>query len=388
MKKKNWLFLLSMTLFAFSACSPKSGDLTDDTEDIRDLPKDMATVYFQMNTAALNIHPQARSGQVYDDIKNLRILAFRQNSNQYFYTGDVDKTNISYDGTAFTGNARIPVGTYRFIPIYGLPISANTDLSISNIDYSTPYSDQLMVTQLENGVLPALFLQKEDVSVKDYVLGTDSKQANPKVSLNLTRAVARLDIHFVQGQKNSGEGDYVEKAGAVFGKNTDLSSLTLELENLNPSVRLINGVLITENIKPVKVRLDVDLSKSRTDGTGAKTTYGKNTAGGKAYDYEAIAKEDFINGSAHIYGPFLFPHTDTSSQGSNLTLTLVSTPDEVTKQVYSRTIHIDNVPLSRNRITLVKIYSGGDDIFHTKTDFEIFINKAWEDHTEISGSVE
>lgn len=385
MKKNRFNLLLIVAVLALSACSKENVEPMDGNGNVPVLPEEMATVNFEMNAASFKAVPQSKAGQIYDDVNSLRILAFRQSGNDYLYIGDVKKDEITHNGTAFAGKAQLPVGTYRFIPTYGLPDATNAQLSISELPIKTPYSDALMVSHKENGVLPAIFLQKEDVVVNDYILGTDSKQANQTVALEMTRAIARVDIQFVQGDKTS--GSYVEKAGSVFGTKTDLASLTLNFTGLNPSVQLTNGKLISENITPINTLVKVDLDKARTDGNAAATVYGKAKADGTAYDYEAVAPEDFISGSTHIYGPFLIPFVNEATEGTDLTLTLTSTED-TNGQTYTRTIHVDKVPLSRNKVTLVTIYSGGDDIFHTSTDFEITINKAWEDHKDISGSVE
>lgn len=386
MKKNRFNLLLIVAVLALSACSKDNVEPLEGNGNVPVLPKEMATVNFEMNAASFKAVPQSKAGQIYDDVNSLRILAFRQSGNDYLYIGDVKKDEITHNGTAFAGKAQLPVGTYRFIPAYGLPDATDDQLSISELTFTTPYSDALMVSHKENGVLPAIFLQKEDVVVNDYILGTDSKQANQTVALDMTRAIARVDIQFVQGDKTS--GSYVEKAGSVFGTNTDLDILTLNFTGLNPSIQLTNGKLISENITPINTLFKVDLTKARTDGNAVATVYGKDKADGKAYDYEAVAPEDFIDGSTHIYGPFLIPFANEATEGTDLTLTLTSTKDKENRQVYTRTIHVDKVPLSRNKVTLVTIYSGGDDIFHTSTDFEITINKAWEDHKDISGSVE
>lgn len=388
MKKNKLNYWLAIAAFAVSGCSQNNVGPEEETEFPPILPEETTTIYLQMNAATFKSTPQSRGGQVYDDIDNLRILAFRQNADSYFYIGDVNKSGISYKDSVFTGEAQLPVGTYRFIPAYGISKSIKDNLSISSLSYSTTYSDNLLVSHLENGILPAIFLQNENAAAKDYKLGVNSKETNPKVTLNLSRAVARLDIQFVQGEKKTANSKYTEIAGKVFGENTDLAELTLNFEGLNPSVQLTNGGLVTENVTPVKTLFKVNLNETRTDGNATATIYGQTKADGKNYDYEAITQEDFINGSAHIYGPFLFPYADATTQGCQLTMSLTSTPDKVTGQVYTRTIYIDNVPLSRNKVTLVKVYSGADDIFHTKTAFEIILNKAWDDHQEISGSVE
>lgn len=388
MKNYRWNYLLSMAVLACSACSQNAVEPKGETGHTSLLPKEKATVYFHMNATAFKANPQTRATQDYGNIENLRILAFRQNAAEYLYIGEVDKSGITYEGTSFTGKAQLPVGTYRFIPAYGLPLTSDANLAISTIGIDTPYSDTLTVSHLNNGVLPAIFLQQENVNVKDYVLGIDSKQTNTEVSLNLNRAIARLDIQFVQGQKKDASGNYSEIAGPVFGTNTDLESLTLDFEGLNSMIKLTNGGIMAGNNNPLNTRIKVNLAEARTDGKGSQTIYGKPSSDGKAYDYEAIDQGDFINGSAHIYGPFLFPYQNEETEGCALSMILLSTPDKITKQVYSRTIHIDKVPLCRNKVTLVRIYSGGDDIFHTGTSFEIIINEAWENHVEISGSVE
>lgn len=386
--KKNYSSWLIMVTLTFLACSKDNVAPEGRNGDTPVLPKEKATVYFQMDAAAFKSAPQTKAVQAYDDVAKLRVLAFRQNGDDYLYIGDVDKAGITHNGTAFTGKAQLPIGTYRFIPAYGLPDKTDENVSLSPIDLSTPYSDNLMAGHLENGVLPAIFLQKENVAAKDYVLGMDSEQTPPTVSLSLTRAVARLDIQFVQGVKNNADGKYNEKKGPVFGKNTDLATLNLSLKNLNPSVQLSNGQVVTENITPVKMLYPVDLSAARTNGKGEATIYGQDKSEGIAYDYDHVSEEDFIDGSAHICGPFLFPYTDEANQGCDLTMTLVSTPDKTTGQVYTRPIHINKVPLIRNKVTLIKIFSGEEGIFYTNANFEIVVNEAWDGHTEISGSVE
>ena len=160
MKKNKFNVLLMMAILACSACSQNEVDPIDNTGNAPDLPSEKATVYFKMNTTAFKSAAQTRAGQTYD-AADLRILAFRQNNGNYLYIGDVDKAKINFDGKAFTGSAQLPVGNYKFIPAYGVPETADANVSFSNLDFTTPYSDNLSVDHLENGVLPAIFLQKE-----------------------------------------------------------------------------------------------------------------------------------------------------------------------------------------------------------------------------------
>lgn len=372
---------LAMAAVAFTAC--QKNDVTPANQDGQALPAEKATVQFKMNTAALSSLKSRAIPQAYG-VEDLRILAFRQNDEgKFLYIDDVDKTNITGDANGvFTGTAELPVGVYQFIPAFGLPEPAGTDVTIPQPDKNTNITDALNITHA-TGVLPAIFLQEKGTTPTPYTLAVNNTPA--QVSLNLKRAVARVDVMFVRGHK---EGDtYVEDPSdnSVFGTTTDLDSMGIALTDINPTVKIMDGALVTgTRIAPT---FTINLQEALTKGTAnGNSTLG--TEGGDN-DFENIKPESIVNGGAHIYGSFVFPYESVAEgetpETTTLSITVKSTYDEETKQNIRRTITVPNVKLIRNQVTLVKVFVPGEDLFHTNTTFSVTINKAWEYNNESWG---
>ena len=53
--------------------------------------------------------------------------------------------------------------------------------------------------------------------------------------------------------------------------------------------------------------------------------------------------------------------------------------------MYERSIDIENVPLSRNKVTMVKLYVLRGDFFNTEVAFEIGVKEAWEGSHIVDG---
>lgn len=382
MKNLKVNLFMAMAAVALTAC--QKDDVTTITQDGNTLPTEMATVRFNMKADALKAPGTRAISQAYG-IDDLRILAFRQNEeNNFLYIDDVATDSIKADGKGnFTGTAVLPVGKYQFIPAFGLPDASSTDVTIPVPVTTTNITEAMNITH-KTGVLPAIFLQEKEKTSDTYTLGVNN--ATPNVSLNLKRAVARLDIMFVRGHK---EGDtYVEDPNdiSVFGENTDLDSLGISFAQINPSVQLIDGSVVSGATR-IDPSFEIDLTKAMTKGTSDdNSTLGKADGNN---DFEKILPEYIVKGGAHIYGPFVFPY-ETAAEGATpetttITITAKSTYDEATKQYIRRTITVPNVKLVRNQVTLVKIFVPGEDLFHTKTTVAVTINTDWTYNNESWG---
>lgn len=384
MKNLKINLFLAMAAVALSAC--QKDDVAPAAQDGNALPTEMATVKFNMKADALKTPGTRAISQAYG-IDDLRILAFRQSDeNNFLYIADVDKAKINADGNGnFTGEAELPVGVYQFIPAFGLPAAGGTDVTIPVPVTTTNITEAMNITH-NTGVLPAIFLQEKGKTPDTYILGV--KNETPNVSLNLKRAVARLDIMFVRGHKDEATGKYVEDPNdtSVFGETTGLDSLGISFTGINPTVQLMDGALVSGATR-INPDFDITLPDAMTEGTAAEnSTLG--TEGGEN-DFENIKPESIVNGGAHIYGPFVFPY-ETAAEGidpemTTISITAKSTYDEATKQYIRRTITVPNVKLVRNQVTLVKIFVPGDDLFHTNTTFAVTINTDWDYNNESWG---
>lgn len=379
MKNMKINLFLAMAAVALTAC--QKDDVTSINQDGQVLPTEKATVRFQMNTAAL-ISPKTRTISQNYGKDNLRILAFRQNDEgKFLYIDDVDKTNIQDENNGtFTGTAELPVGVYQFIPAFGLPDPTGTDVTIPQPVKTTNITDVLNITH-STGDLPAIFLQEKGTTPNSYSLAVNNTPA--QVSLSLKRAVARVDVMFVRGHK---DGDnYVEDPSdkSVFGALT-LDSMGIALTDINNTVQLMDGGLVSGT--KISPSFKINLPDALTLGT-AEVNSTLGTDGGDN-DFENIKPGDIVKGGAHIYGSFVFPYesvTEGIPEMTTLNIKVKSSYDEETKQNIRRTITVPNVKLIRNQVTLVKIFVPGEDLFHSKTTFNVTINKAWGYNNESWG---
>lgn len=326
----------------------------------------LATIRFETSTSGLNARSLNRNAIVPSyTVDDLRILAFRQDEadNAFKYIGDVKKDEIVLNGSTFSGNAQLPVGTYKFIPLYGV----NAEVGMSVLDKAVEYSDNLTLTHDPAKVLPAIFLQHPDVVEKVYTLGVDSKTSNEIVKMALKRAVARLDVQFVRASKV--DEVYKEEGGDLVLGGAQLAAMNVTLNGITSNVNMTKGAVNTESVDHTYA---IPVASALTMGNADATKFG-----GEGYDYDAVDEGDFIRGSVHVQGPYVFPFAD-DTKSTTLSIEVTSGKDATTGQVYHRTIAINGVKLLRNQVTLVKIYVPGDDLFHTNVGFEVTIQKAWD----------
>lgn len=365
MNKMKMNLFLAMAVMGLSACTT-----TDNLESMQpgdNLSAGMATVHFEARTSGLNVTTFGRNSITTNyTVDDLRILAFRQDNadNAFKYIGDVKKDEITMVGDKFTGKAQLPVGTYKFIPMYGL----NDQVQVPALSNTVAYGDDLALTHAPANTLPAIFLQNADVTVKEYTLGVTDTERNATVQLALKRAIARLDVQFVRADK---AGDvYTEKAGETVLGPANLASMKITMNGITSKASMTKGVVTSDVID---YTYTVPVASALTEGTAVATQFG-----GEGYNFDAVAEGDFIDGSVHVQGPYVFPYAD-NTQSATLAIELTSGKDNVTGQVYTRTLNINGVKLLRNQVTLVKIYVTGDDLFHTSVGFEVTLNKAWDD---------
>lgn len=368
--RKIYLFM-TVAMMALAACNREGMDVAAPAADE---PGEMAKVCFEMNAAALNMPANTKANSQQYGIENLRILAFRQNAQGFMYTEDVTKTGWTYDEATgkFAGTSELPVGKYQFVAAYGLPEATNDKVTLS---VPADVTGTMTASHNQDAALPAIFLGS-DKNLTTYDLGLTSA-ANQKVTATIKRAVSRVDILFIRK-----DADGNEIAGAnVFGQ-PGLATMNLKFGNINPTVNMVDGSLAEGT--PMETSFEVNTGKDITIGNGEKTIYGEAKADNTPYDYEAVVEGDLITGSAHVYGPFLFPNADETTYSTlEIDLTSVANGDHT----YNRKIEINNLPLSRNKVTLVKIYVPGTDVFRTNVSFDVTVNKAWEDKLEVEDTL-
>lgn len=335
---------------------------------------ELATVQFEFKTPGYNQKVFSKALSSSYDTKYFRLLAFRDNTENFFYTGDVSMEHMKFDDNrkTFTGTAQLPVGNYKFIPVYGLPVD-NESVALPTLSPATIMNNALTISHQSNGVLPAIFL-RNDANIPVYSLGLNSNSIN-QVSETIKRAVSRVDLLFIRADKQP-DGTFKERTGSnIFGEN-GIGAIRMFIEKINSTVRLIDGGAV-DNSETINSLFNVKVNDAITLGThDVKTTLGDNI-NNVPYDFENIKPQDIIAGSAHVYGPFLFPFENEVST-TKLNIHLTSDPD-ANHNIYEREIAVPAIPLLRNRVTLVKIYVTGEDVFHTNVSFDISIIDAWED---------
>lgn len=374
---------LALAALALSACN------NDDVKPVSSgdaLPGEMATVEFSMKAEGLKVAATKALTQSYNPT-DLRILAFRKNDDgDFLFVKEIDNSGFTFDGTdsTFNGKDEIPVGDYQFIPAFGMPAAGGSEVVTPNPTNTTNITDAMNITH-NSGVLPAIFLQEAGKTSPTYTLGVEKNQTTT-VELGLKRAVARVDVIFVRGNKDE-SGAYVEVPSekSVFGATTKLGVMTMSFTNINPTCQLIDGSIVdVEDGQRINPSFTIDLINAQTDGKNPDGTTLGTAAGNN--DFENITVDDIAQGGTHIYGPFVFPYKDgDNTNTSTLTIEVTSDTDPVTHQTLHRTIEVPNLKLVRNQVTLVKVFVPGEDLFSSKNTFVVSINKGWTYNTDSWG---
>lgn len=349
------------SLLLFTACAAFAAACSDDHTDTVPVP-DAANVQF---TATV---PSGSRGPVYT-ADEFRILVFRSNGSEYSYMYDIPSAGLRFDGTTLSGTAQLPAGEYKFLPCYGLVSPGNyiwPDLS------AAPLSDALYLTHTGESFPAAFMLNESLADVTAYTVALDGPKQTVRATLR--RSVSRVDVLFVRAEKDPATNKYTEIQGDdVFGPEK-LAGVKFTFTNANNRLGLsgekVDGVFDAAHTLATP-------ADAVTMGTGTSTV-----VGGEGYDFENVLPADIIAGSAHMKGTYLIPNPDnTATTGFAMQLTSgEGTPRTITLA--------DNIPVERNKATLIRVYVLGDNVFTTGVDFEVAVDTVWDGSNFVDGEID
>lgn len=377
MKTKRFNLLMALAVLILTACSK---------EDLKQGPGDggegLSTVNFVMDASSMGKGMISRSVTPTYVKDNFAIYAYKQEEGGTAYVCNkvIEGKIFTYDPQTqrLSGSVQLPIGTYKFVPSYGLTAAGNYSLpTILN----SPLNNDQVVTHVNTGALPEIFLETGTGvdDLKSYVLGTTST-ANETVKSTLKRAVSRIDVMFIKATKNG--NDYTEipyEAGEdVFG-GAPLETIELRLKGLNDQMTFLGNRYGT-GVIDANIEL-LNQANVITMGNGTETTVGAPGFN----DYDNIQKGNIINGSAHVAGAYVIPGADNSK---TVSLEVYVKPTNGTARTITITKDADTkLPLERNKVTLVKIYVLEGNVFTTKVNFAVDIDTKWLGSNQVSGEV-
>ncbi len=370
-------------LMAFVACLTACSENETVNESLLPDDGETTTVKFEMNANTGNYaSPLSRSVNLPAITKdNFRIMAFKKSpaNEKYLYAQDVSTTTMNYEDGLLSGTVRLPIGEYKFISTYGL--AKNGGFALPTLTpVTTELTNDLSITHTTVDGSSVIFLQQESFEkLPSYTLGINPDDNDP-VSTSLNRAVARVDILFIQAKKTGGTYTEVSDSADVLGA-AKLRSIEMQFTNLNKNINLVGNRITTGEGSLFDNNFQIsELDKTITRGTSNEDTK-VGTNGFLTYDN--ITDADIKKGSAHVHGAYVFPYNEGETSTTALTLKLTNIAGE------TRTITIpDNLPLERNKVTLVKVYVLSGTVFHTDVDFNVSINTAWLGTNSVNGEVD
>ena len=369
-------------LVAMFACLAACSD--DATVDNTLLPdnSETTTVKFEMNANTGNYYsPLSRSVNPAAITKdNFRIMAFKKTpaGEGYFYAQDIPTAGMNYENNVLSGTVRLPIGEYKFVSTYGLEKDGGFALP-SLTPVTTELTDDLNISHGTVDGSSVFFLEKGTIeALHSYTLGINPT-ANESVSASLSRAVSRVDIMFIQAKKND-DGTYTEVSDSadVFGVS-QLADIEMQFTGLNRNVNLLGTKTTTDEGSLFNENFTVpDLGNTVTRGTSTDDTKVGTTG---FLNYDNIKTDDIKTGSAHVHGAYLLPY-DEAINTTNLTLVLTNGLGDKRTIVAPK-----NLPLERNKVTLVKIYVLSGTVFNTDVKFNVTIDTAWLEANSVDGEI-
>lgn len=370
--------LLMVLLASLAACSD---DVTDDKK-LSPGEGETTVVKFEMNANTGNYYsPLSRSVNLPGITKdNFRIMAFKKtpDGDKYIYAQDIPTSGMNYENNLLSGTVRLPIGEYKFVSTYGL-VKDGGFVFPNPAPGTSELTDDLSINHNKVDGSSVLFLEEGSLeTLHSYELGINST-ANESVSASLTRAVSRVDVLFIQAKKNA-DGIYTEVSDSadVFGVS-QLANIEMQFTGLNKNVNLVGNKSTTDSGSLFNENFTVpDLEETVTRGASADDT----KVGTPAFlSYDNISKNDIKAGSAHVHGAYLLPYEDAKTN-TNLTLVLTNGSGD------KRTIIVPKeLPLERNKVTLVKIHVLSGTVFNTDVDFHVTIDTAWLEANSVDGEI-
>lgn len=370
--------LLMVLLASLAACSD---DVTDDKK-LSPGDGETTVVKFEMNANTGNYYsPLSRSVNLPGITKdNFRIMAFKKtpDGDKYIYAQDIPTSGMNYENNLLSGTVRLPIGEYKFVSTYGL-VKDGGFVFPTLASGTSELTDDLSINHNKVDGSSVLFLEEGSLeTLHSYELGINST-ANEPVSASLTRAVSRVDVLFIQAKKNA-DGTYTEVSDSadVFGVS-QLANIEMQFTGLNKNVNLVGNKITTGDGSLFNEDFTVpDLGNTVTRGASTDDT----KVGTPAFlSYDNISENDIKAGSAHVHGAYLLPYEDANT---NTSLKLVLT-NGLGDQ---RTIIVPkNLPLERNKVTLVKIHVLSGTVFNTDVNFHVTIDTAWLEAKSVDGEI-
>ncbi len=320
------------------------------------------------------------------------IYAFKKaaESEDFVCNTVINGSSMTYNPSTqlLSGSATIPIGTYKFLPVYGLA-NAPAGTIPSNM-IGQVLTDDLLINQVQASVLPEIFLMDGPAAdLTRYDMGLDNENPNPTVTATLKRAVARVDILFISATKDDA-GNYVEAEMTdkdILG-NGALQAMSLSFTNLNQSMNFF-GIKSGGTFSDAMTFPLANLNNRITIGSGTQTIVENDDYA----NFDNVQAGDIIRGSAHIGGLYFVPNSDATAT-VGLTMVLTNNNDE------QRTVRISTggnnlLPLARNMVTLVKVYVVRPDnpvippptVFDTNVKFEIEIDQVWLGSNTVVGEM-
>lgn len=377
MKIKN-LNLLAALLVCFASCSD---DEAVDNTNLLPGENEMTTVEFKMKANTGNNFSVVQRAINLPAIteENFRIMAFKKSpwDGVYRYAQDIPTDAMTYKADTLSGTVRIPIGEYKFVSTYGLVKPSMFSLP-ALAALSTELTNDLRITHANLDGYSVFFLEKGPLEdLKSYKLGLNPT-ANDTVKASLNRGVARVDILFIQAKKNGGTYIEVSDSLDVFGKS-EPANIEMRFTNLNQDVNLVGKRVVTGQTSLMNKNFTVpDLGKTITRGVSDEDTQvGKSTY----LSYDNILPEHIKTGSAHVHGTYVLPF-EGDEMPTTVQLALKNQAGDV------RTINItDNIPLERNKVTLIKIYVLSGTVFSTDVNFKIDVSTEWFEARSVEGEI-
>ena len=367
MKTIEIIFMGVLATFLMASCQNDA----DTAAPLSQEEGETTEVKFELDVSSFNLSPATRAYTPEYTKAGFSIYAFKKavNGTNFTYLKAIDLSKMTYtDGSkTLEGKSDLPIGTYKFIPAYGI---INQAALISNglTAGTTVLSNSLPITLATTATTPLkeifLDVNKDIMASTEYVFGL-TQEENQKVSATLKRAVSRVDIMFISADTVGGqfvEKKYIGRDGNILA-GEDIGELNLKFSSVNTKM----SMFATNPNTPVAQNFVINDPDYVVIGTGNATTVG--SANYKNFDN--VQATEVIAGGAHIFGTYLFPTTSTN-------LEMLIKPTGTNKD--GRTIKVSNLPLERNKVTIVKVYVLGDlPIWDTKVTFEVVIDSAWED---------
>lgn len=370
--------LLIVLLAGLSACSEDDAVINDILPD----DSEMTTVKFEMNAKAGNLStPLSRSINLPAITKeNFRIMAFKKSpqTGTYLFAQNIPTSEMEYNNDLLSGTVRLPIGEYKFVSTYGLAKGGGFTLP-TLVPVTTELTNDLRIVHETVDGSSVFFLEQGPLEqLHSYALGINS-DGNESVQASLSRAVSRVDILFIQAKKNE-DGTYTEVSDStdVFGK-TQVANIEMQFTNLNKNVNLVGKRITKDENSLFNENFQVlNLEKAVTRGASTETT----KVGTPDYvNYDNISGEDIKIGSAHVHGAYVLPF-DEAATTTGLKLVLTNGLGD------HRTINVPgNLPLERNKVTIVKIYVLSGTVFNTDVKFNVTIDTAWLEAKSVNGEI-